>query len=206
MLIIAIIYCWFGLSLPVSPDISESKIQNINKSQSEKSGILVPIIIHRGEKMDFAILPEIILYAPNARPNRKNWNYIRRAVYTCYPYLKTLLATLKDLQDSSTLSTNALRRKFIRQKERELRQEFSARVRNMTLYEGKVLLKLLYRSTQKTGYTLLKETRGGFMAGIYQGLAKVFGGSLKYTYDPKNDPEDQQIEAVYIEVENTYGF
>lgn len=197
MFIITILCYWFG---PFLHEISS--ISSDNKVQ----GNLVPIIIYKGEKMDYEVLPEIILYPPKFQAKLYKWNYVKLTVYTCYPYLKTLLATIKDLNDSNTLSTNAMRRKFIRQKEQELRQEFSARVRNMTLYEGKILLKLLYRSTQKTGYTLLKETRGRFMAGIYQGIANIFGGSLKYEYDPRNNPEDREIEKIYMEVEAAYGF
>lgn len=188
--------------LSLSPTLFFYEPQN----QAEKSGVLVPVIIYKGEKMDYAVLPEIVLYPKYAHPKPKKFNYARHAVYSCYPYLKTLLATLRELHDSNTLTSNSMRRKFIRTKEKELRQQFSERVRNMTIYEGKVLLKLLYRETNKTGYALIKETRGGFMAGIYQGVAKLFGGSLKYEYNPEHNDEDKEIEEAYLEAQVAYGF
>lgn len=172
-------------------------------------GSRVPVIIYQGEKMDYAVLePVLILNRLSRHRYRiyKEWNRVRLAVYVCYPYLQTILKYMKEVEDSAAyFTTSKQKRQFIRAREKELHQRFGERLRNMTIFEGEILLKLLYRETHRTGYTLVKELLGGFRAAIYQGIAMVFGGSLKYTYDPSRNEEDRKIETVYQEVQKTYG-
>ena len=43
---------------------------------------------------------------------------------------------------------------------------------------------------------MLKEFRGGFVAGFWQGVSKIFGQDLKSQYD--KDGEDRMIEQIVI--------
>ena len=53
--------------------------------------------------------------------------------------------------------------------EAELRAEFEAEVKDLTMSQGKVLVKLIDRETGKTSYELVKELRGSFTAFVWQG-------------------------------------
>ena len=79
-------------------------------------------------------------------------------------------------------------------REAELRAEFEAEVRELTISRGKVLIKLIDRETGQTSYDLVKQLRGGFQAFIWQGVARLFGNDLKDDYDP--DVEDRTIEVI----------
>ena len=57
----------------------------------------------------------------------------------------------------------------------------------MTIYDGRVLLKLIDRQTDDTAFEIIKEFRGGFEAGLWQTLAKLFGNNLKTDYNPEKD-------------------
>lgn len=43
---------------------------------------------------------------------------------------------------------------------------------------------------------MLKEFRGGFVAGFWQGVSRIFGQNLKSQYDKDN--EDKMIEQIVI--------
>ena len=66
----------------------------------------------------------------------------------------------------------------------------------MTLYEGKILIKLIDRETDHTVFNIVKEIRSGFTAGFYQAIAKLFGANLKLEYDPEG--EDAILEQIVI--------
>ena len=68
----------------------------------------------------------------------------------------------------------------------------------MTISEGKVLLKLIDRETEQTAYQIIKDFRGGFVAGFWQMFAKMFGNNLKLDYQPeKRDKLLEQIVTYY---------
>ena len=76
--------------------------------------------------------------------------------------------------------------------EKDLKKEFADKVTNLSVYQGKVLMKLINRETGNNCYEIIKEYKGGFNAGFWQAIAFVFGSNLKQPYDAKGD--DREIE------------
>ena len=62
-----------------------------------------------------------------------------------------------------------------------------------------MLIKLIDRECEQTGYELIRTFMGSFKAGFYQTFAALFGASLKRGYYP--DGEDAEIEEVIFWVE-----
>ena len=65
--------------------------------------------------------------------------------------------------------------------------------------EGKILIKLIYRETEKTSYQLVKSYRGRINAFFWQTMAKLWDNNLKTEYDPANVREDMLIEHILSE-------
>lgn len=86
--------------------------------------------------------------------------------------------------------------------EKQLQNEFSDDLKNLTITQGRILIKLIDRETGKTTYNIVKEMRGSFSAFMWQSLASLFNSSLKYDYDPKG--EDKAIEQAIKLIENGY--
>jgi len=86
------------------------------------------------------------------------------------------------------------RKKIMKQAEVELKDEFSEELKNLTYMQGEILLKLIDRETQTSGYDIVKDMRGGFKASFYQGFARLFGFNLKDRYDPEG--RDREIEEI----------
>jgi len=64
----------------------------------------------------------------------------------------------------------------------------------MTTSQGKLLLKLIARETNKTGYDIIKDYKGGFTASFWYGVGKIFGTDLKTQFH--KEKEDSIIENI----------
>ena len=91
------------------------------------------------------------------------------------------------------------RRKFLNQQENNILAEFEDDARNMTITQGRLLIKLIDRETQNTSFELIKQYRGFLSAAFWQGIARIFGSNLKSEYDPFG--EDALIELIVRDIE-----
>ena len=88
------------------------------------------------------------------------------------------------------------KKKYTRMLEKFLQEELTAELKRLTRTEGQILVKLIYRETGVSAYSLVRELRNGFRAFTYNTIAKVFKISLKEKYDPPNVREDLFIEDI----------
>jgi len=135
----------------------------------------------------------------------QNWTRLRNAVYVTYPYALRASVVINEVNAQLlNVTDEKQRRQIIKAREKELKRDFADKVTNLSVYQGKVLMKLINRETGNNCYELVKEYKGGFNAGIWQTVAFLFGSSLKQQYDPKGD--DQEIEKFVQEVRKLYGY
>jgi hypothetical protein len=92
---------------------------------------------------------------------------------------------------------------YIKSREKELKKQFADPLTNLSVYQGKVLMKLINRETHNTCYEIIKEFKGGFSARFWQTVAWVFGSSLKQVYDASGN--DSEMEPIVLEVARMYG-
>src|SRR5258705_13410403 len=101
-----------------------------------------------------------------------------------------MLASVKLKQYNAQLATMRLeaeRKLYMKKAEKEIVKQFEGDMRQLTLNQGKILIKLIDRETGSTSYNLVKELRGSFSAWMWQSLAVFFGANLKSEYDAKGD-------------------
>jgi hypothetical protein len=135
----------------------------------------------------------------------QNWTRLRNAVYVTYPYALRASVVINEVNAQlANVKDEKLRRQIIKAREKDLKRDFGDKVTNLSVYQGKVLMKLINRETGNNCYELVKEYKGGFNAGLWQTVAFLFGSSLKQQYDPKGD--DQEIEKFVQEVRKLYGY
>jgi len=104
------------------------------------------------------------------------------------------MATMEE--ELCRLPTKKAQKEYIKQIYHEIKDEYTPVLKHMTRTQGRVLLKLIDRETEYTAYEVLKEFRGGFVAGFWQGVSKIFGQNLKSEYD--REGEDRMIEQIVI--------
>ena len=135
----------------------------------------------------------------------RNWTRLRNAVYVTYPYAKTAGKLITDVNNQlAGVRDEAARKKIIKSREKEMKRDFGDKVTSLSVYQGKVLMKLINRETGNNCYEIIKEYKGGFNAGFWQTVAYVFGSSLKQPYTPQG--EDKDIEKIVLELQKLYGY
>lgn len=132
----------------------------------------------------------------------KQFRRLRYHVTKVYPYAKLASQKFSDYNEELlNVGSNRKRRLLLKQKEKELKEEFADVIKKMTVTQGRVLVKLIDRETGESTYDIIKEMRGGFKAFIYQGVAKLYSGDLKERYNPKENEEDEMIERIVLMIE-----
>lgn len=143
-------------------------------------------------------------YPKHLLKRRQELTRLRNAVYVTYPYARKAAFIINDINYKlAAIPDKGDRKKYIKSREKEIKKEFGDPITSLSVYQGKVLMKLINRQTGNNCYEILKEYKGGFNARMFQTVAFFFGSSLKQSYDPSH--EDQQIENIVREVERMYG-
>jgi hypothetical protein len=143
-------------------------------------------------------------YPKHLLKKRQEWTRLRNAVYVTYPYARKAAFIINDINYKlAAIPNKKERKKYIKSREKELKKEFGDPITNLSVYQGKVLMKLINRQTGNNCYEILKEYKGGLNARMFQTVAFFFGSNLKQSYDAQH--EDKVIENIVVEVERLYG-
>jgi hypothetical protein len=163
-------------------------------------------VVYQGDTLEAKVLTGVYVFAyPNNLSARAQWTRLRNAVYVTYPYARRAAVVFNDINRRiSSLSDKHAISTIINSKEKELKKEFTDPLTNLSVYQGKILMKLINRETGNNCYNIIKEMKGGFTARFWQTIAFFFGSNLKQPYDAKG--EDADIESIVQEVRRLYGY
>jgi hypothetical protein len=135
----------------------------------------------------------------------QEWTRLRNAVYVTYPYAIAAGKVMNEINAKlQGVTDKKQRKKIIRSREKELKKEFADKLTNLSVYQGKVLMKLIYRQTGNNCYEIIDEYKGSFTAAFYQTIAIIFGSNLKQQYDPAG--KDAEMEKIVKDVQKMYGY
>jgi len=169
--------------------------------------LVVSAIDYNGERLPYSELP--MVYISNLPPDKlakyiEKYTRLRNAVYKTYPYARVAGTILNEVSAKlENVSSKKDRKVIIKSRESELKKQFTEPLTNLSVYQGKILMKLVNRQTGNDCYDIIKEFRGGLQARTYQTVAFFFGSNLKQEYDLK-DADDRQIEAIVKEIDGAW--
>jgi hypothetical protein len=168
--------------------------------------IICSAVVYEGDTIEAKILAGVYVWGKRDPHARQEWTRLRNAVYVTYPYAKRAGWVFNDIENHIAHNPNKQEvTRYINSREKELKKEFTEPLKNLSVYQGKVLMKLINRETGGTDcYDILKELKGGFTARFWQTVAFVFGSDLKQPYDAKG--KDAEIESIVKEVQRMYGY
>ena len=110
-----------------------------------------------------------------------------------YPYAILAAAKLKEYNNIlEKMPNEKMRNAYLKIIEKQLKDEFEEPLKDLSITQGRILLKLIDRETGNTSYELVKGLRGNFQAFMWQSVARLFGSNMKAAYDPTG--EDVMIE------------
>jgi len=171
--------------------LAVSQSTEVATAHSSK-GIMVPCIVVDGDSLALVRLPKVHIY-PQLKfaTNEEYYRYKKlvRDVKKVYPYTLIVRKTFNDVQLV-----------HLKELEDRLVDQYYKELVAMTVRQGEILTKLIDRELGRSSYEIIKEFRGGMSAMMWQGVAKMFGESLKTTYD-HNSADDQMIERIIVQIE-----
>ncbi len=152
----------------------------------------------RVEIGDSVLMVHILPVYVFSRPvDLRRYRKLVAAVKRVYPIAQIAKQRMTEMEeDLCRLPTKKAQKAYIKQVYHQIKEEYTPVLKHMTRTQGRVLLKLIDRETEYTAYEVLKEFRGGFVAGFWQGISRIFGQNLKSEYD--KDGEDRMIEQIVI--------
>ena len=164
----------------------------------DRSMLMQWAVDEQGDTIFLAQLDPVWCFA-HTRGRRKEWRKYYKLVYNfarVYPYALES-GKVQKMVDSTIAAEHmgAMKRdRYISDVQSQLFKGFEKPLRNMTITQGTVLLKLIDRETGQSSYTIIKTYKNGIAAGFWQGIAKLFDNDLKSQYDPEG--EDKDIEEL----------
>ncbi|MGM9687875.1 MAG: DUF4294 domain-containing protein [Alloprevotella sp.] len=159
---------------------------------------------YKGQTIPHVIYPTLPKYQPLQFKNAKEREKYNRLVYNVkkvLPWAKLAKLTIVETYDFlETLPDKESRDEHVKRVEAGLKKQYGPALKKLTRSQGRLLVKLVNRECNQTGYNIAKAFMGTFKANLYQSVALLFGNSLTKKYDPEGD--DQYTERVVRMVES----
>lgn len=188
--LLMVLCCWMGIIKAQQPKLPLpvlGKNDTIKEALTVLDGAYAPWVLARDAEIkdtrDFA--------SPGARTNyyRLKYNVLKVAPYAVFAGNR-----YRQLErDIATTADKHKQKEMVKTCEKEIKDLFNHEIKDMTITQGELLIKLVNRESGNTSYELVKELKGGINAFMFQSLARLFGHDLKETYDPQ---EEHDIEGI----------
>jgi hypothetical protein len=192
----------------IIPAMMAQGVSTRNSKWGPNDTIVVQAIVVDGETYPYSELEEVTISKlpyKEMLQQKQAYNRLRNAVFVTYPYARQAGVVINDVNvHLLTVTDKGERKKYIKSREKDLKKRFTEPLSNLSVYQGKVLMKLINRQTGNNCYEIIKEYRGGLQARFYQTVAFFVGSSLKQPYDHQNDVTDRQIEAIVREIDGVW--
>jgi len=160
-------------------------------------------VLEDGDSIQYMEMNNVYVFPPVAFESKKQHAaYMRlvKNVKTVLPIAKEArMLIVETAEYLETLPDDKARERHMKRVEKAIMQTYKPRMKKLTYSQGKLLIKLIYRESNSSGYELVQAFLGPMRAGFYQAFAWAFGASLKKRYDPEG--VDRLTERVVLMVE-----
>lgn len=165
----------------------------------KKPGGWLEYTVEQGDTVYHDSIRPARIFQRMPRQKGKEWRKYYRLVHNfskAYPY--ALVAKRMVEETDSVIAADRLtglrKERYINHLQKELFGVFEKQMRDLTVTQGMLIMKLIDRETGHTSYELIRGYKGGITAGFWQGVAKMFDEDMKKPYDPQG--EDAQVEEL----------
>ena len=189
----------------------KSRMERVNPEQREVDmdnptflpTIKVGKVLDKGDSIQYVELNNVYVYPKPEFKNEKQRIAYNRLVYNVkkvLPIAKECNAIILETYEFlETLPDKKSRDAHMKLVEKNIKQEYTPRMKKLTYAQGKLLIKLIYRECNSSSYNLIQAYFGSIKAGFYQAFAWAFGASLRKKYDAEG--VDRLTERVVLMVE-----
>jgi len=145
------------------------------------------------------VMDELVLLNKPRFNNQLDKNYyffLNKKLYRVYPLFLTALQQYRDIQKEMQVMDTAAKRKYVKDRQNMLADQYEKQLRDLTTTEGQVFAKLMNRATGKNVFEIVKELRGGWSAFWWNVKGKLADIDLKDQYNPHKNRTDEFLESL----------
>lgn len=153
-------------------------------------GRVMRVRITGSDTIIVATIPEVTVKAPRVFANDEEYRaYMRYRRYATQvlPYAIESIKLYRRYERETAGMKPAQARKHAKKIQKEIKEDFTDPLKDMTRTQGKILVKMIERHLDTPMYEVLKSVRGTFTAAKWQTVGKLYGYDLKDGYSPGED-------------------
>ncbi len=179
---LVLIFCCSGnLAAQIAPDTEYVRI----------NGEWVRALIDGCDTFFIMQLEEITYTEPRTFENaedRKKYLKYKRYALKVYPYAQEAIKIFKETNYLTRHMSPRQRKKHIKRLQKELKDEFTEPLKNLSKTQGLILQKMIERETEEPLYDSLKSLRNSWTARYWHTFGAFWGYNLKNGYIRGEDP------------------
>ena len=200
--------CVTAARLSAQTDHVQPKVHPEDRDVDMDDPTFVPMVkvgkaLEGGDSIQYVELNPVYCYPQPVFKNAKQRQAYNRLVYNVkkvLPIAKEVNMLIVETYDYlQTLPNKKAKDEHMKFVEKEIKREYTPRMKKLTYQQGKLLIKLVYRECNSSSYQLIQAFLGPIRAGFYQAFAALFGASLTKKYDAEGT--DRMTERVVLMVE-----
>ncbi len=179
---------------------TEENLPVFNKPVDELTVLGLAVI--DGDTLPFYTFDAIEITARSFKSPQEEFEYkkLQRRVVKVYPYAQEAIRLMDEIEDiTASIEKRRTRKKYLNKLEDQLKDQFKNELMRLSTKEGKVLVKMIERSTGETFYKTLKDLRNPVTAFFFQQVGKRYGYDLKEGYDVE---KYGNLEEILTNIEN----
>ncbi len=168
-----------------------------------KNSQLVELFVIDGDTIPMVVLPTVYLTERkfDNEMDKQKFYRMKRLVKKVYPYAINAADIMGEIEkETELIAKKRKEKKYLKQLEKDLKEEFEDPLKNLTTSQGKVLIKIIERNTGKSMHQMIKDYKSGFSAFMFNQIGKRFGYNLKDGYNP-DDKDFEYLEEIVQEIE-----
>lgn len=176
---------------------SLSKAQESYVKAGTNDTIKVATTNLNGEIMPWIVLNEVNVISTRTFKSKEDFDKYRRLRYNVLkvlPYARFAGQRYRQLERDLAVTQDRRKQKaLVKGCEKEIKDLFNAKIKDLSISQGEVLIKLIDRETGNSSYQLVQDMKGNVSAFVFQSIARIFGHDLKNKYDPDEDRDIENI-------------
>jgi len=181
--LLLLVVCW---SWAVSGLIA----QDDELDQLMINGELVSYMVVENDTLFIADLEGFSVSSPRTFADRDEYRKFlkyKRYANVVYPYAVKAIKIFRESEEATRTMKKRKRQKHVKKLQKQLDDEFKEPLKKLTKTQGYILIKMIEKELDTPFYDLVKNLRGGFVAGYWNQLGRLNGYRIKTGYVPGED-------------------
>jgi len=155
------------------------------------NGELVTYMVVENDTLLIADLEGFSVSSPRTFKNneeRRKFLKYKRYANVVYPYAVKAIRIFRETDEVTRTMKKRKKQKHIKRLQKEMEEELKEPLKKLTKTQGYILIKMIEKELDTPFYDLVKNLRGGFVAGYWNQLGRLNGYRIKDGYSIGEDP------------------